>query len=52
MNADAIIQGAHAMIAAALAVVAVALAAVVVVGAIIGLAKVAGAWLEEWRDNR
>lgn len=52
MNADVIIQGAHAMIAAALAVVAVALAAVVVVGAIIGACKVAAAWLDEWRGRK
>lgn len=47
-----IVEAAQAVLWAALAVVGIALAFVVVCGTIIGLAKVAGAWLEEWRDNR
>lgn len=46
-----IIEAAQAAIMAALAVVAVALAAVVVVGVVIGLCKVARAWLDEWRGG-
>lgn len=47
-----IIEAAQAALWAALAVVGMALAAVIVVGTIIGLAKVAGAWLDEWRGGR
>ena len=47
-----IVEAAQAVLWASLAVVGIALAFVVVCGTIIGLAKVAGAWLEEWRANR
>lgn len=47
-----IIEAAQAALWAALAVVGMALAAVVVCGTIIGLAKVAGAWLDEWRGRK